>query len=163
LAFQYWRENRLEPPKQIGGFALGMNYTEMQYVGGVPTIVYVWEDGERAWKEYQGPEKARIGKRTLALFDLQTYLIEVHIDRGGKTEKLVCQNASGGRDCPPVLGVAGRATEDQILERLGKPDTEEFMSVEKRITYRDLNLVFFLQQRRVVSYSIGNTASEDGF
>ena len=155
-------ENRLVPQAGYYDLALGMTKDEVYYVKGhPPEVLERPSDPKEGWGGWLVLDTKKLppGKGPKDYLSWQYPLASGTHDRldieffdEDRVSRIACYTQGGY--CRSILGISSGSTEDDVRERLGTPAAEELSGVSKRLDYPDLNLSFWLTQKRVYMLAV---------
>lgn len=56
--------------------------------------------------------------------------------------------------CPPLLGIGTDYTEEQVIQRLGKPAKSELSETSRAFKYPDLNFAVYFKSRKAYMFQV---------
>lgn len=162
------------PAKQTTyyGISIGMSKPDVGYVMGEATQVGEMSKDPKfkGWYMITNPKEIPGGKNIFN-YDHWEYgpsdfepRIDVNFDQ--KTQKVIeisCYSRYDKGNCESILGISTGTSEENIVEKLGKPNKEKIYGpnggLTKTLLYQHLNLKLHLEKKAV--YSLMITTSED--
>lgn len=150
-------EDRSKKQTEYLDLALGMTKAEVLYVKGTPTNVSIGDTDDSGKKMIKT-------ENIDAAFKIEDFYywsysgdkeqrIDVAFDKGGSGVIGIGCYSRSRRSCQPILSLSTGNSEEDVLRRLGKPDTEDITNGVKTMSYKDANILVSLQQEKV--YFIG--------
>jgi hypothetical protein len=157
VASYKWYKETFPPTlnKQTGfeQIELGMIKNEVRYIYGQPQVLEKVSDGtDFYWYVEKIPDD-----KTVNDYDMWEYndkykrILTVNFDsETGKVSSLSCQKgeSSFGKACE-IQDLRIGLTEEELTNRLGKPTRETLNGLIKKLYYSELNLIFFLEKKKV--------------
>jgi outer membrane protein assembly factor BamE (lipoprotein component of BamABCDE complex) len=150
-------ENRETKQSKYHDLALGMTKAQVVYIKGPPTSVAAG-DLKDALETLVKVENIDAGLE-IEDFNYWNYRgdkeqsLDVEFDKAGNGVVGIGCYSPLKRSCPSIRGISTGNVEEDVLRRLGEPDTEEITNGIKTISYKDLNIVIKLKQKNV--YFVG--------
>ena len=150
-------ENDSKKQSEYLDLALGMTKAEVIYIKGTPTNVsnIAIGDGDKKVVKTESIE----GGLRIEDFNYWKYNgdkeqhIDVVFDKDGREVIGIGCYSRSRRSCPSILSISTGSSEEDVLRRLGEPDTEDITNGVKTMSYKDSNVLVNLKQEKV--YFIG--------
>lgn len=150
-------ENLPKKQSEYHELALGMTKAQVVYIKGTPTNVSLGDikDGGKTLIKTENIEQ----DLKIEDFNYWNYSgnkgqhIDIDFDKDGSGVIGIGCYSLSSRSCPSILGISTGNAERDVLRNLGKPDTEEITNGVKTMSYKDLNVIVTLKQKKV--YFIG--------
>lgn len=157
-------ESQPTPQTSYQNLSLGMGMEEVIYIKGVPNDVYSVEDPEReGWQEVIPVDELDKQEKRKDIKDYYDWAFHeetgsrVDVSFSPTSQKLVeitCHANSDDLARCGVLGIFTGASEEDVIDALGKPEHERIEGVTKTMEYPSLNLRMNLVKRKVYRLTV---------
>lgn len=164
---------RPKPITTYADVALGNSQDEVLYAKGMPSDVLV--DDKPGESPIAGTRTQFYVSELKSGDNVKNYRYwsygvvsagRIDVDFSPNARKVIRVFCYAKRDepCPPLLGVAGGATEAEVIKLLGAPANAEIstdFSAVKKMSYPKWNVTFLLQQLQVYGLTLEGASSND--
>lgn len=151
------------PLTSYAGVTIGESRDQVRYALGAPeTFMAPNKPGtnasaqdRRTLSKAEDPLDFTVMESPRWFYDIPDKSVVVAFDES--TQKVAWVSCGSRRwDCPIAFnGIRNLLSEDEVVKRLGKPDSEEFDGATKIMGYDRLNLTLYLEKRSVYIVRVG--------
>lgn len=166
--YERWQRNKPRLLTEYADIKLGDSPQQVRYVLGQPVEYLVTkEEVGNPWSKFPRVVKPEEDQDGSLLSQSKTWQyptrrdtrIDVEFDKPGGIVVSVSCYSDSIYSCPEVLGLRDGTDEDEVLEHLGAPTTEELRGASKVMRFNNLNLTLYLVKKKVYMVEVSLPAS----
>ena len=172
ITFAYVKyANHISKQTTYSDVRLGMTQTEVLYVKGVPDYVLEEPKEDPLAEKFPGMLVIQRGEipKNKRTEDYSDWGFNLTDDSGNLTvsfspiskKVMEVRCYSPQYSCAPIQSLKQGATEEEIVEILGKPVREQIHGVSKTLEYTDLNLSLWLVKKRFYMLAVKDFGAEN--
>lgn len=167
LGWEQFQEVQRTRPKLLTSYmdvTLGDSLEQVQYARGLPDYFAYKQPADAANPFSEFPmliqpsdeKNGHLIKQSLEWqwFDGKGQMVVAGLNKPGGIVEYVSCHATQYFSCSSVFGISNGSTEDEVLDKLGKPDNELLERGMKVLRYSSYNLTLYLERKKVTRVEI---------